>query len=120
MSNPPPLPPRLSPRLTKGLGWLFIFLGVSLVVGMAYITRYMIGVVNSPTVPGSLPRWSGSHEMTVRMFWMFGGVALFGVGSIANGIWALRYGSMNLVLRVLLVLLGVALFAGAKLMTNHH
>ena len=111
-SAPPPLPGRRAPNFTV-LGWLLIVLGLFLTLFMGVITHYMIGVVTAPTAPGSYSRWNGSHEMTVRMFWLFGTVILFGVLSFVNGVWCLRRRAFQPVLRVLMLLLGAALFFGA-------
>lgn len=113
MNTPPPLIPGRRPPNFKVLGWLLIVLGLFLGVFMGWITHFMVGVVNAPTEPGSLPHWTGSHEITVRMFWLFGTVILFGVVSFANGIWCLRHRAFQPVLRLLMLLLGVALFVGA-------
>ena len=51
--------------------------------------------------------------MTVHMFWLFGTVILFGLVSLLNGVWCVRYRAFQPVLRTLMLLLGVALFFGA-------
>ncbi len=107
---PPPIPGRRLPNF-KVLGWLLIVIGLFLTVFMGVITHYMIGVVNAPTEPGS-------HEITVRMFWLFGTVILFGVVSFVNGVWCVRHRAFQPVLRALMLLLGVALFAGAWLVSQ--
>ena len=116
--SPPPLPPAQPPRHIRARGWVLIVLGVLLCAGMGYITWLMIGIVNAPTQPGSLPRWHGSHETTVRMFSLFGTIILFGFASLVNGVWCVRHRAFQPVLRVLMLLVAAGIVVAGVLLSN--
>ncbi len=116
MNTPPPLPgplapyaPLQSPTAIRALGWLLIFIGPLLSAGMVALTWYLVPIVNAPTPPGSLPRYTGSHELTVLMFTLFGLLFIFGLLALANGIYQARYARRSLPLALLLGLVLVAI-----------
>ena len=56
--------------------------------------------------------------MTVRMFWLFGLVILFGVVSFANGVWCLRHRAFQPVLRTVMFILVAALFGAGWMVSQ--
>ena len=116
--SPPPLPAKTPPRNVRARGWVLIVLGVLLCAGMSYLTWFMVGIVEAPTAPGGLPRWHGSPETTVRMFWTFGTILLFGAFSLLNGIWCVRYRAFQPVLRTLMLLNAVGIVIAGMLLSR--
>ena len=113
-----PFPANRPPRNVRAAGWVLIVTGALLCAGMGYITWLMIGIVDAPTAPDSMPRWRGSHETTVRMFWLFGTVILFGAVSLLNGIWCVRHRAFQPVLRALMLLVLAGLIVAGVVLSN--
>ena len=66
------------------MGWLLIVLGPLISLGMVALTMFLAPIVNASTPPGSLPRYTGSHQMTVAAFTLFGLLFVFGLVGLAT------------------------------------
>ena len=103
------------PTIARIRGWLLIILGVCLSVGMAALAVYMGSVMNNNQPGGS--HWTGSHEMTVRVFQLFASIFVFGLVSIGGGVFQLRRGRPSwLAMIILIVLVVVMYFLGQNIM----
>ena len=112
MNTPPPLPgspatpplPLRSPAVIRAMGWVLIVIGPLMSAGMVALTYYLAPIVNAPTPPGSLPRYTGSHAMTVAAFTLFGLLFIFGLLALANGVYQARYARQSKPLLVVFAL----------------
>ena len=113
---PPPLPvvpPALHRRraIFKGIGWLMSVAGVLLVAAIPVLMFLLARLINRPTLPGSLPPYSGTHADTVHTFLLLGLIGVVGCLTLANGIYTVRHLRQSRFLaRLLLLSFGVVMF----------
>ena len=114
---PPPSPPdpalaalqqRASPASIRRRGWVLIVIGPLLSGGIAALAAVVASLVNRPTPPGGLPSYTGSHALLVDTFELFGLLFVFGLVSLANGVYQVRHSRQS---RPLLVLFFLVLAA---------
>ena len=106
-SSPPPLPVNTvsRPPVHPARGWLLICLGVGLSGGIAYIASVIHHLIVRNGAPGSTSHWNGSAEFTRVVFELFGTVFVFGLVSIAAGLYILRTRRISRLLGAIMVLL---------------
>ena len=96
----------------KGIGWLMGVAGALLVVSIPVVAFLLARLVNRPTLPGSLPPYSGTRADTVHTFLLLGLIGVVGGLALANGVYVVRHLRRNRLLAGLLLLsFGVLLFA---------
>ena len=97
-------------------GWLLILLGSCLSIGLAAITVYLSLTILHNDQPGGT-HWTGSHEMTVKVFSLFATIFVFGLVAIGAGIFQLQRGRPNwLALGILAGLVLVMYLLGQSIM----
>ena len=97
-------------------GWLLIIIGASLSVGIGLIAAFLASTITHYGRPGGT-HWTGDHEMTLKVFELFTALFVFGLVSIAGGMFQLKRGRASwLAMLVLLALVGVVYFLGQDVM----
>ena len=89
-----------SARKVRILGWLLLVLGTFLVVFMGALGIYLGQVIAHSDDPGATTRFTGGPEEVKFIMIVFGLVIAFGFGSMAGGIWQIKYGKPNRVLMI--------------------
>ena len=103
-------------KIARIRGWLLIVLGACLIIGIAVVAAFMASTIAHNDQPGRT-HWTGSHEMTVRVFQLFAALFVFGIVSIAGGIFQLRRGRASWVAMVVLLgLVAIMYFLGQDVM----
>ncbi len=115
MKMPPLAPPSLALRrqraMLKAIGWLMGVAGSLLVVAVPVLMFLFARLVNQPTLPGSLPPYSGAHADTVHTFLLLGLIGVVGCLTLANGVYLVRHRRQSRLLSRLLILsFGLLLF----------
>ena len=105
----------LSPARVRVLGWVLIWCGALLTVGMAVLSANMAGTIAHSDDPGATTRFTGDANDVAVMFAIFGMVFLFGIVALVSGVWQVWHGTQNLKLAGLIMLLGTLLLAAAAL-----
>jgi magnesium-transporting ATPase (P-type) len=109
--------PSKDEKSNRARGWVLVILGPVLSLSMAVIAYYLWRVIHYQSLPGSTSRWTGSHEMTVNAFSLFGTIFAFGLVCTASGIFMIRTGRRNVIFLVLILLLvGVMIYFGNGVM----
>ncbi len=84
---------------------------------MAVLSLWLWRTIHYQSLPGATSRWTGSHEMTVNTFSLFGTIFVFGLVCTVAGISMIRTGRRSVVFLVLIVLLvGVMFYFGNAVM----
>lgn len=121
-AQPPPLPsPRpdfSNPRPAgPGRGWLLIVLGTFLSAGMAFLVHWLHQALLHNDDPGAHGRWTGGAEFTRNVFGLFWSVFVFGLVSMASGVYILRTRRLSRVLwGVMLAVIAVMVYFGYTIM----
>ncbi len=109
----PPRPlvpdPLSRPPVHPARGWLLVVLGVGLSAGIVYIAYVIHQLILRNGEPGSRSHWSGSAEFTRTIFELFGTVFVFGLVSLAAGVYILRTRRISRVLGAVMVVLAFAM-----------
>ncbi len=100
-----------TPRQVRRLGWLQLAIGVFLVGLMGTITY---NLAPSLLPAGGVPAPGGAHfngtpEQAQLILGLFSLVIIFGLGSIASGLWQIKTGRRNKWLFILMMLLFIGL-----------
>jgi uncharacterized membrane protein len=89
-------------------------------MGIALIAAFLAWTIAYNDLPGRT-HWTGSHEMTVKVFELFAAVFVFGLVAIGGGILQLRRGRPSwAALALLLGLVVVMYFLGQGIMHTAH
>ncbi len=97
--------------MLKAIGWLMGVAGALLVVAVPVLVFLFARLVNQPTLPGSLPPYSGAHADTVHTFLLLGLIGVVGCLTLANGVYLVRQRRQSRLLSRLLILsFGLLLF----------
>jgi predicted membrane channel-forming protein YqfA (hemolysin III family) len=96
-----------SARTLRVLGWTQVGLGSFLVLFMGTITYYVARIIYQTNAPATGARFTGSPEMALYIFGIFGLVLIFGVACIASGAWQAHYARPNRKLMFIILGLGV-------------
>ena len=105
-----------SSTIARVRGWLLIILGGCLSLGVGVIAILVASTIGHNELPGR-SHWTGSHEMTVRVFELFATLFVFGIVSIGGGTFQLRRGRPSwLAMLVMLALVAVMYFVGQEIM----
>lgn len=80
------------------LGGVLVFLGGTLLAGMAVFAFLMFGVIQNSDNPGSTTRFTGSESAMMFIFGILALVFFFGLVAFAAGSWQLIFGRRNLIL----------------------
>jgi hypothetical protein len=83
----------VSPRRVRTLGWLLIFIGAFLSVGIAAVGLAVARVIAGDS--GATTTFTGTGEQMGMMFTLFAFVFLFGLVAMAVGGWQVRTGKQN-------------------------
>ena len=109
---PTPLALRRQQAMLKAIGWLMGVAGGLLVLAVPVLVFLFARLVNQPTLPGSLPPYSGAHADTVHTFLLLGLIGVVGGLTLANGVYSVRHGRQSRLLSRLLILsFGLLMFA---------
>ena len=98
--------------------WISIVLGAALAVGIGALTFWFNGIVNHWPGAGNT-HWNGSPALTTAVFQLFATIILFGMVSLAGGIYQLRKKRMSRVALALMIILIIAMgFLGRQIVTT--
>ena len=86
--------PAVQSRIPRIRGWLLVVLGAFLSLGISLLAAYLAWMIARNDQPGGT-HWTGSQEMTVKVFELFATIFVFGLVAIAAGILQLRRGRTN-------------------------
>ncbi len=93
------LPPRstrpLTPKQIRVAGWILIGLGVFLTIFMGWIAAVVVNIMIHSDDPDATTRFTGGPGMRAFTLGVFGVVIAFGLLSILNGVWQVRYSKRN-------------------------
>ncbi len=104
----PPVSGR-SPATVRAMGWVLIVIGPFLSVAMVALAVLMSSLVNRPRLHSlSSSGYTGGHTLLVETFGLFGLLFVFGLVSLAEGIYQVRHSRQS---RPLLVLFFLVLAA---------
>jgi len=99
-------------RLSRIRGWLLIFIGLGLSLGMAWLIWFLTWTIAHNNEPGH-SHWSGSEQFTRHVFELFGTIFIFGVVSLIGGSLQLRSGRPSWpIITISLGLVAVMCFLG--------
>ena len=105
-----------SSTIARVRGWLLIILDGCLSLGVGVIAIFVASTIGHNELPGR-SHWTGSHEMTMRVFELFATLFVFGIVSIGGGTFQLRRGRPSwLAMLVMLALVAVMYFVGQEIM----
>ena len=108
------------PTIARIRGWLLIVVGACLSTGMAALAAFMASTIARGDRPGGT-HWTGSHNMTIRVFELFATIFVFGLVSVAGGIFQLRSGRASwLAMFGMFALIAVMYFLGQSVMQMQH
>lgn len=85
----------LSVKQIKRLGWVQLILGLFLVVAMGAITFFLAPLMLERVPRPGGPRFTGSAEAGASVLGLFGLVILFGLTSMAGGLFQITTGRRN-------------------------
>jgi len=86
----------LSTKQVRQLGWVQVIIGLFLVVFMGIITFNLAPSMLEPGVPDtSGSRFTGTREQARIVLGLFGVIIVFGLTSIAGGLWQITFGTRN-------------------------
>ena len=103
-------------KISRLRAWLLIVIGSGLSLGITLIAAYLGWTIAQNDQAGGT-HWTGSHEMTVKVFELFAAVFVFGLVAIGGGILQLRNGRPSwAALALLLGLVMVMYFLGQGIM----
>src|SRR5665811_812550 len=70
--------PAVQSRISCIRGWLLVVIGAFLSLGMSLLAAYLAWTITRNDQPGGT-HWTGSHEMTVKVFELFATIFVFGL-----------------------------------------
>src|SRR5215468_9054389 len=70
-------------------GWLLVVLGSCLSLGAALLAAFLGWTIAGYQYPPTT-HWTGSHEMTIKVFVLFATVFIFGLVAAGAGVFQLR------------------------------
>lgn len=85
----------VSPRRVRTLGWLLVFIGAFLSVGIAAVGVSMARAIAGSGDPDATTTFTGTGEQVGMMFTLFACVFLFGLLAMVIGGWQVRTGRQN-------------------------
>lgn len=97
-----------TPSTVRKLGWFTVVLGVFLVGLMGIVTLNTAAIMTHPGDEIGSSRFTGDAAQGRMILMLFGTVIVFGLGTMASGIYQIRTGQRS---RVIVV--GTLLMAGA-------
>jgi hypothetical protein len=71
----------------KGVGTFFVISGIGISITFLYIIWWMAGVMLHSGDPGAVNRYTGTRLQAVGIFALMSAVLMFGVTSLAMGVW---------------------------------
>lgn len=108
--------PAVQSKISRIRGWLLVVLGLGLSLGMTVLATFLAWTIAYNDQPGGT-HWTGSHQMTVKVFELFATIFVFGLVAIGAGILQLRRGRPNWIAVALLLGLVVMMdFIGQDIM----
>ena len=109
--------PTKTRNFIRGTGAALIGLGGFLLALMSVITVAVIGVIQQSNKPGTGARYTGTKGQMIFMFCIFGAVLLFGLASLAAGLWQVIFGRRNMILVYVILILGTVFVIGGSSFT---
>ncbi|HET9532929.1 MAG TPA: hypothetical protein VFQ92_21420 [Blastocatellia bacterium] len=97
-----------SARQVRRLGWVLAVTGAFLVIFMTGLIILIAYIMAQTGKPGSTTSFSGTRMEAVMIFGILGIVWVFGLTSLAGGIWQVRHGRRNKKLTAIILWLGAA------------
>ncbi len=109
-----------TPRTVRAAGWVLLVCGLFLVGLMSYLWAALAPLMAHPGNTAEGATFTGTAQQAQTIFIVFGAVIVFGLGSIAYGLWMIITGRRSIammigVLVLAAVLIGVAWWAMAVL-----
>ena len=101
-----------TPGVSRIRGWLLLVFGFCLSLVAALLAAFLSWTIAGYQYPPT-SRWTGSHEMTIQVFVLFGTVFVFGLVAAGAGVFQLRRGRVSwLANSILFVLAAMMVFIG--------
>ena len=105
-----------TPGVSRIRGWLLLVFGFCLSFGAPLLAAFLSWTIAGYQYPPT-SRWTGSHEMTIQVFVLFGTVFVFGLVAAGAGLFQLRRGRVSwLANSILFVLAAMMVFIGYRIM----
>lgn len=102
-----------STKKIRIFGWFLLVLGTGLVIFMGTLGVILARIIAGSNEPGATTSFTGGPEVVTLIIVVFGLVILFGLASIASGIWQIKYGKPNKKIMVaMFVVAGLLLVLG--------
>src|SRR5260370_27371685 len=112
--------PRCGTRMLAGkrdsrvLGWLFMSLGLFLILIVGVLTFFLGSSLLHPGSTDHAPEFNGTADQAKLRLIFFGVFFLFGLNAMVAGIFQIKTGHMNMVTIILGAVLFVALLIAAR------
>ena len=100
-----------TPRTIRALGWLLLACGVFLVGLMSYLWVVLAPSMAHPGDTTGGTTFTGTAEQGQTILTVFGAVIVFGLGSIAYGLWMIVTGRRSIAMMIGVLVLAAALIA---------
>jgi len=100
-----------TPRTIRALGWLLLACGVFLVGLMGYLWTVLAPAMAHPGDLAGGTTFTGTAEQARTILTVFGAVIVFGLGSIAYGLWMIVTGRRSIAMMIAVLALAAALIA---------
>jgi len=100
-----------TPRTIRALGWLLLACGVFLVGLMSYLWVVLAPAMAHPGDTTGGTTFTGTAEQGQTILTVFGAVIVFGLGSIAYGLWMIVTGRRSIAMMIGVLVLAAALIA---------
>ena len=100
-----------TPRSVRIAGWVLVACGVFLVGFMSYLWSVLAPLMSHPGNTTAGATFTGTAEQAQTILNVFGAVIVFGLGSLAYGLWMIVTGRRSIALMIGLLVLAAALIA---------
>ena len=99
-----------TPRAVRAAGWVLLACGIFLVGLMSYLWYVLAPSMAHPGDTAGGATFTGTAQQAQAILTVFGAVIVFGLGSIAYGLWMIVTGRRSIALMIGLLVLAGALF----------
>ena len=100
-----------TPRTVRVAGWVLLVCGVFLAGFMSYLWSALAPSMAHPGDTAGGATFTGTAEQARAIFTMFGAVIVFGLASIAYGLWMIVTGRRSIAMMIGVLVLAAALIA---------
>jgi MFS family permease len=107
-----------TPSTVRKLGWFLLALGTFLVVMMGIVTFNMAGPMANPGTEMGGSTFTGDESQGHMILALFAGVIVFGLGTMASGIYQIRTGQRSKWIVIGTLVMAAGLFLLAYLTTR--